>query len=123
MVKLSLVLTTLAVLAWPASSLAQSAAFQAFAAANQELRAVIASYRTRLSEPQKLVFDQAHKLWVEYRQAACEFHGSGSVDLDSHSTVVVSCLEFITRSQLEYMKYLASCEDTDPRCPVRKGDI
>jgi hypothetical protein len=123
MVKLPLVLTTLAILVWPASSLAQSEAFQAFAAANQELRTVIASYRTRLSEPQKLAFDQAHKLWVEYLQAACEFHGSGSVDLDSLSTVYVSCLEFITRRQLEYMKYLASCEDTDPKCPVRKGDI
>jgi len=98
-------------------------AFQAFAVANQELKSVIASYRARLAEAQQPLFDKSQESWGHFRDAACEFESSGSVDDVSYSKIFLGCLESVTRDRLEQIKHLINCETEDLSCPVLKSDI
>jgi uncharacterized protein YecT (DUF1311 family) len=122
-------LAALVILGWPGWAMAEDKAeinpdaFQAFATANQELKAVIASYRPRLGQSQQLLFDKSQEAWDRYRDAFCEFYSSGSVASTSHPVVFLECLEFFTRDRLETLKLLITCKEGDRRCPVLKGDI
>jgi uncharacterized protein YecT (DUF1311 family) len=99
------------------------AAFDAFVAADDDLKSALAGYRARFTGDQLRLFDESQKAWEQFRAAACAFQSSGAEGGSVQPLVHAQCMESFTRQRLEQVKSLANCNDEDLSCPASQSDI
>lgn len=60
----------------------------------------------------------AQRAWIAFRDAECTFRSSGTSGGSAYPMVYATCLDGLTRSRLDALKELISCQEGDMSCPV-----
>jgi uncharacterized protein YecT (DUF1311 family) len=95
-------------------------AAESYKKADAELNVVYGHIVERLkSEPSRAqLLTKAQKAWVAFRDAECEFSGSGVAGGSMQPMIVAGCREELTRKRTAELAVYMKCQEGDMSCPV-----
>ncbi|MCX5520917.1 lysozyme inhibitor LprI family protein [Kaistia defluvii] len=61
---------------------------------------------------------KSQRAWMAFRDAECAFRTSGVSGGSAYPTVLLTCIDGMTRTRLDTLKELMNCQEGDMSCPV-----